>query len=186
MDKNIIDMELLKIPYRDHFMNYGSNFYRMHRDFPEQLNDEERFLLSEWGLPTRAVPFFYFDLHLSELRAVKLEEGILVLGSAFEIAGFDYLYLDRNHEVMVKLQDGTDLFVNSSLRQLMNSIYAYSTWLESLEERLVDEAEIDVGPDDTFELFYSIRECDLRAVSRGAVWHYIVNTEMNIETIMVD
>jgi hypothetical protein len=179
-------MELLKIPYRDHFMNYGSRFYRMDSDFPAPLNEEERCLLSKWGLPSTAVPFFYFDLHIADLRDVELEGSIMVLGTAFEMAGYDYLYLDHNHQVMVRLQDGTDLFVNSSLRQLMKSIYEYSTWLEQLEERACTEDFIQISADETFDLFYNIRGHDLRAISRGAVWNYIVNTEMNIETVLVD
>lgn len=179
-------MDLLKVPFTSHFENYGSRFYKVSPGVSTLLNPEEKVLLKNPGLPDSAVPFFYFDLNLAELRDLHISDSILILGTALEMAGFDYLYINSSHEVVVKLSEGPVVFVNSSLKHLMECVYEYSLWLEEMEDKACFEGCLEIGREDVFDLFYTLRAIDTLAVKEGAFWNYIINTEMNIETILVD
>lgn len=178
-------MELLQTPFLSHFSEYGCKFYRIGEGCVKGLNTMEEQLLQFMGLPDSAIPYFYFDLFLEELRDVYIEDSVLVLGTALEMAGFHYLYLSKDHSVKVRLKDHSTLFVNSSLEQFMRCLYHYSIWLEDIEEKALEEAFIEVSSEDIFNLFYSLRGIDPKAVSEGAMWNYILHTEIKIEAVLV-
>ncbi|TVR79964.1 MAG: hypothetical protein EA409_08600 [Saprospirales bacterium] len=179
-------MDLLKVPFTSHFENYGSRFYKVSPAVSTFLNREEKDLLNDLGLPDSAVPFFYFDLNLAELRDVTINDSILILGTALEMAGFDYLYINDGHKVVVKLSEGPVVFVNSSLKHLMGCIYEYSLWLEEMEDKACLEGCLNIEKEDIFDLFYILRSIDPQAVREDSFWSYIVHTEMNVDSILVD
>ncbi|TVQ49507.1 MAG: hypothetical protein EA362_04370 [Saprospirales bacterium] len=176
-------MKLLRTPYIEHFGEYGCRFCTT-KEFPkEKVNPSERELLSKYGLPDSAIPFFYFDFHLAELRDLELEDALIVLGTAIEMAGFDYLYLANDHQIKICLRDGNILFVNSSLEQFMQCIYQYSVWLEDIEDRALDGFLQEVESEDVFNLFYSLRTIDSKALKEGSMWAQIIQSEVNFEMV---
>ena len=176
-------MKLLRAPYIEHFGEYGCRFCTT-KDFPkENLNSGEKELLTKYGLPDSAVPFFYFDFYLAELRDVYLDDSLFILGTAIEVAGFDYLYLATDHQIKIHLRDSNTLFVNSSLEQFMQCIFAYSVWLEDIEDRAMEGCIHEVGPEDVFNLFYSLRSIDPQALKGESIWAQIVQAEVNFEMV---
>lgn len=179
-------MDQLQTPYLDHFSEYGCNFFRIGAEGIEGLNSMEEQLLQCMGLPDSAIPYFYFDFFLSELRDVKIDDAVMVLGTAFEAAGFHYLYLSKDHSVKVLLSDGDTVFVNSSLEQFMRSIFHYSIWLEDIEEKAFDSVLHELSSEDVFNLFYSLRGIDAKCVSEETLWNYILHTEVKIESVVLE
>lgn len=175
-------MKLMQNPYRDHFKEYGCKFYRHRSCFSGKLNREEEHLLNHFGLPDAGLPFFFFDFFLSDLRDIYIEDSKFILGTCLEMAGYDYLYVAKDHSIKLRLRDSNTLFVNSSLRQLMESIYIYSVWLEELEEKALDQLVFQIGAEEIFDLYYELRTTDYKALEhQNGLWPQIINTEMNIE-----
>jgi hypothetical protein len=174
-------MDVALLPYKQHFEEYGCNFYKLKDQIPVQLSSEERYLLSTVGLPDAALPFFHFDLCIGMLRDIAIEDSILIIGTGIDPASYNYLYVNADHKVYVYMEDGSKIFINNSLRQMIHSIFVYSTWLESLEDRFFVDDYQEVGAEDIFELYYQLRLIDPDAVREKTIWHQLINTEIRFE-----
>jgi hypothetical protein len=174
-------MDVALRPYKQHFEEYGCCFYTLRDSLPEKLTAEERYLISTVGLPDAGLPFFHFDLYLGELRDVQIEDSIMVIGSGVEPSSYNYLYVGNDHCVYVMMEDGEHFFINSSLRQLINSIYTYSQWLEALEDRFLFENCPEVTEQDFFNLYYTLREIDPASTQDLSVWHQLVNADVRFD-----
>ena len=176
-------MKLLRAPYIEHFGEYCCRFCTT-KDFSKvNFNACEKELLTKYGLPDSAVPFFYFDFYLADLRDVHLDDALFILGTAIEMAGFDYLYLANDHQIKICLRDDDILFVNSSLEQFMQCIFQYSIWLEDIEDRALEGYLQEVEAEDVFNLFYSLRAIDPEALKGDSIWAQIVQSEVNFEMV---
>jgi hypothetical protein len=158
------------ITYKAHFENFGSNFSVLEHELPVSLNEEERQLLLEGGLPNEGLPFFCFDLHLKFMRDIFIDNCLMPLGTCISPESHYYIYLGEDHQIYTINEEGHVQFVNSSLRALMQSIFQYSLWLEEIEHVVERVGEYEICNEDIFELYYALRAIDADALKPGHLW----------------
>ena len=164
------------ITYKAHFENFGSSFSVLEHELPLRLNEEERELLLEGGLPDEGLPFFCFDLHLKYLRDIFIDNCLLPLGTCISPDSHYYIFLGDDHKVYTIDEEGGTQFVNSSLRSLMQSIFQYSLWLEDIESIVEQIGYYEITNEDVFELFYELRKIDKKAIVEGHLWNDLLMT----------
>lgn len=173
-------MEVTTDSYLDHFDQYGCRYYKLPKTEISDLKELDCRWLTQIGLPDAAVPFFFFDFYIAYLRDESFPQAKMVLGTAFEPASRHYLYVHREGHVVIQMECGGELFVNSSIDQLCKSILIYSQWLEQQEELFASNDQHLVDEADMFELYYDLRHCDKEAFEQEcAIWPQLVNSEIN-------
>lgn len=169
------------ITYKAHFENFGSNFSVLAHELPLSLNDEERELLLEGGLPDEGLPFFCFDLHLKHLREISIENSLMTLGTCISPDSHYYIFLGTDHKIYTINEDGLVQFVNSGLRMLMQSIFQYSLWLEGIERIVEKIGPYEISNDDIFELYYELRKIDPEALKKDHLWRDLMFSNVLIQ-----
>ncbi len=178
---NLAIMLCSTIQYRRHFLKFSDIIYYLHSECNWNfLSKEELYLLKSYGLPGSGLPFFCFDLTLGILNDQSDPDILLILGSAPAQASAEYIYLSKEHHIKIRDKDNNTYFVNSSLLQLIESIYCYSTWLEEIENISRISHTPDVQDDSKFDLYYLLRCIDPTAMAKDSIWYQIVDTPLKI------
>ena len=180
-------MEVIADFFLDHFDQYGCKFYRSSSTEIEGLDDVDTQWLTQIGLPDGAIPFFFFDFYIGMLRGVEPENCKFMLGSAFEPASRHYVFINNLDEVVIHMENDMEFFVNSSLHQLCECIYAYSRWLEEQEEAFNLNPDHSVCQKHVFEIFYRLRDIDRAAFTRDvSIWPQLVHSEIRFLSDSLD
>ncbi len=167
-------MQVNPADYSAHFDAYNCRMYKVSPESEPLLSQREKDLLNDYGLPDRAIPFFHFDLHLHLLRDIKIPQCRLLIGTANFPGSDEYIYIHENGIIYLKEEDKPANYVNGSLEQLIDSIYAYSQWLEELEVRGDAIADYAMTEEDIFDIYYKLRSIDRKAVRGHHVWNYLI------------
>ena len=165
--------------YLKHFRDYGCKFFRIGENYVSRFSKEDAHWLKRYGLPENAIPFFFFDFFIQELREIEIPDCKFILGTAFEPASHHYLYVSNNEEVMLYMSDGSHFFVNSSVKHLIGCLYHYSTWLEEQEECFILDHDHMVKEEEMFDLYCRLRDSDRLAMSSNGIWGRLVQTDVN-------
>ncbi len=173
-------MEVIARSFLDHFDQYGCRFYRLSKTEVRDYDVKDQDWLAAVGLPDGAIPFFFFDFYIAYLRDVEISGCRQVLGTAFEPASKHYLYINEDGHVLILMENGYTLYVNSSVSQLCKSILIYSQWLEEQEEAFSACSDYFVGENQMFDLYYRLRNEDKLAFEdESAIWPQLVHSEIN-------
>lgn len=167
-------MQVNPMDYNAHFEAFHSKMYKLPSEAEVLLDQNEVELFKQYGLPDRALPFFYFDLHLHFLREIRIPQSKLVIGTCAYPASEDYLFLHKDGTVLLREKGQPSNYVNGSLEQLIDSVYAYSRWLEEIEFRSAAIHNYTLTEEDIFDIYYQLRLIDKNAVQGRHVWNYLI------------
>lgn len=167
-------MHISPVDFRSHFREYECKLYQLPTELNHSITADEIVLLNEYGLPDRALPFFYFDLHLHLVRDYKLPGCKLILGSGLYPGSEDYIYLHENGTIVYKELAHPITYVNGSVEQLLESIYVYSHWLQDLEILGETTQNYEVSEEDIFDIYYDLRRIDKKALQGYHIWNCII------------
>ncbi|MDX1702550.1 MAG: hypothetical protein R3250_18110, partial [Melioribacteraceae bacterium] len=90
--------------YLNHFNEYGSYFFKIAEEDLEIFSPRDSEWLSKYGLPSNAIPFFFFDFLIQMLREITIPEAKYILGTAFGPASHHYLYVSQDDEVILRMK----------------------------------------------------------------------------------
>lgn len=174
-------MKCTKDEYKRHFSKFSDRLFILHEDCQIQnLTQDEHFLLKVFGLPDCGLPFFRFDLSLQYLRDIEIEDSLFILGSPINHLSDEYIFIAKDHSIKVRDKEGHVYFLNSSLRQLINCIYIYSEWLETIERSSYLTEDPVVSNEEVFDMYYRLRDIDREGISQQSIWREIIYTDIQI------
>lgn len=177
-------MDTLASIYLDHFDQYGCRFYKVPAEARFSGSAKDREWLEEIGLPDSAIPFFYFDTLIADLRDVEYNAGELILGTAFHAVSRDYVLINREGQVILRFESEGEIIINSSLRQFCRALLTYSEWLEEHEDAYAQDPDHIIEDQDVFELYYNLRNIDNEAMnSKSSLWPQVLNAELIMDGI---
>lgn len=167
-------MRAKAVDYIEHFGAYKCKMYKVPTEAYGLLSEEDIAILNEFGLPDRGLPFFNFDLHLHFLRDIDIHDCKIVLGAGAYPGNDEYIFLHENGGVYYKEKNRPVCYINGSLRQLIDSIYTYSRWLQKLEWLSDTIKNYEMTEEDVFDIYYSLRAIDKKAVEGANIWNCLI------------